>query len=343
MKNSRKRDRVIAAISHKESDVVPCQLDLTDNMREKLENYFDNKNFLNEIAGNHMVRAKNKNHQIIDERSYMDIFGVVWQKDSNGDIGSVRNYHFPNDDFDNAYEFPKPDRRLIDSKCNDMLKSEPDLFHIYEIGLSLFERAWSLRGMEDLLVDMKINPEFVDKLLDRITEYNLGVIDIAAQYPIDCIMLGDDWGQQRGLIMGYPLWKRFIQPRIKVMYERIKSHGLYVAQHSCGDNYELFPDLIDMGLDIYNTFQPEIYNFEEFKKEYGKSLTIYGGISTQGVFAHGTPKEVYDTTVRTIEVLGKDGGYIVAPTHQLMHDTPVENVLAFLDAVHGRPLQYQNL
>ena len=340
MKENTKRSRVIAAISHQECGVVPCQLDLTDNMKAKLANYFNNENFLTEIAGNHIVRAKNKNHHIIDERTYMDIFGVVWQKDSSGDIGSVRGYHFTNDDFNNTYEFPKPDPALIEEKCNEMLNTEPELFHIFEIGLSLFERAWSLRGMEDLLVDMKINEKFVDDLLDRITEYNLGVIDLAAQYPIDCIMLGDDWGQQRGLIMGYPLWKRFIRPRIKLIYDRIKSYGLYIAQHSCGDNYELFPDLIDMGLDIYNTFQPEIYNFETFKKEYGKYLTIYGGISTQGVFAYGTPQEVYDTTLRTVDILGKDGGYIAAPTHQLMHDTPIENVLAFLDAVHGRTLHH---
>jgi len=331
-----KRERVVSAVLHKNTDRIPHQLDLTDRIRQRLALYFEDENFLITKADNHLVREKNKNHQPLGERSYRDIFGVVWEKDQNGDIGAVRDFCLSDDEFNDTYAFPVPDEALISSKCENMRKETPDLFHIYEIGLSLFERAWSLRGMENFLIDMVANPGFTDALLDKITEYNLSVIDIAARYPIDCILLGDDWGQQQGLMMGYPLWKRFIKPRVKILYERIKKHGLFAAQHSCGDNNELFPDLIEIGLDIYNTFQPELYDLENFKRQYGRDLTVYGGISTQGIFTHGSPKEVYDTTVRTMEILSAGGGYIAAPTHQLMDDTPTENVLAFLDAVQCR-------
>ena len=123
--------------------------------------------------------------------------------------------------------------------------------------------------MEDVLVDFILNPEFVGELLDRIVEYNLKVADLAARYPIDCIFFGDDWGQQRGLIMGPEHWRNYLKPRLIRMYSHVKSKGMKVAQHSCGDIREVFPDLIEAGMDIYNTFQPEIYDVGEMKRLYG--------------------------------------------------------------------------
>lgn len=268
--------------------------------------------------------------------SHRDIFGVTWYKEQEGgDIGIVRDFIMKEPQIE-PYIFPEPDAELIKEKCERIVNNYGNLFKIYEIGFSLYERAWTLRGMDSLLMDFILNKKFVDELFDKILEYNLKVIDLAAQYPIDCIMFGDDWGQQKGLIMGPKLWKRFIKPRIAKMYERVKKHGLYIAHHSCGDNYELFPELIGMGLDIYNTFQPEIYDLEKYKKEFGNYLTIYGGISTQCILSKGTPEEVKAETRRTMDVLGRNGGYIVAPTHQITTDIPLENILAFIEVVKGQ-------
>ena len=82
-----------------------------------------------------------------------------------------------------------------------------------------------------------------------------------------------------------------------------------------------------------DTFQPEIYDLKKFNLEYGNDITIYGGISTHGVLSQGTPEQVYDTTIKSVEILGKNDGYIAAPTHQCTNDIPVENFLAFLNAV----------
>ena len=327
------RDCVIKSIEHKSTNTIPYQLDLTLSVHEKLCDYYEDDEFLYTNIGNHLIREKNKNHRIIDPLSHQDIFGVIWKKEKEGgDIGIVSDYLLKEPQIE-PYVFPKPDAGMIKSKCEHMIANHPSLFKIYEIGFSLFERAWTLRGMESLLMDFIQEEEFVDELLDAILEYNLGVIELAAQYPIDCIMFGDDWGQQKGLIMGPKLWKRFIKPRMEIMYKAVKGHGLYVAHHSCGDNYELFRELIEMGLDIYNTFQPEIYDMDAFKKEFGKQLTIYGGISTQGLLAHGTPAEVRETTKRTMDALSKDGGYIVAPTHQCTSDIPLKNIFAFVETV----------
>ena len=200
---------------------------------------------------------------------------------------------------------------------------------MYIIGFSLYERLWPLQGIEQPLEDFLLEPEFIDEVLDGIVEYNCKVVDIVAQYPIDCIFYGDDWGQQQGLIMGYPLWKRFIKPRLKKMYDHVKKYGMYVAQHSCGDCRQVFPDLVELGLDIYNTFQPEVYDIVDFKERFGKDLTFYGAISTQKILPFKTPEEVKAEMHRIMDILGKDGGYILAPTHAMPGDIPEENVLAF--------------
>lgn len=326
-----KRDRVLKAINHQITDIIPYQLDLTQGVHEKLSAYFGDQDFLYTMVGNHLVREKNKNHQPIDDLTYQDLFGVTWHKEqAGGDIGIIKNYIMMEPQI-TPYSFPEPDTGLIQSKCERIIKDHDDLFKIYEIGFSLYERAWTLRGMDNLLMDFLLNEGFVNELLDRILEYNLGVIDRAAQYPIDCIMFGDDWGQQKGLIMGPKLWREFIKPRVAQMYERVKMHGLYVAQHSCGDNYELFGDLIDLGLDIYNTFQPEIYELERFKKEFGNYLTVYGGISTQGILSKGRPPEIRKEMDRIMRVLGENGGYVLAPTHQITTDIPLDNILTFIE------------
>jgi uroporphyrinogen decarboxylase len=120
------------------------------------------------------------------------------------------------------------------------------------------------------------------------------------------------------------------------MYSYVKSKGMYVAQHSCGDIHEVFPYLIDAGLDIYNTFQPEIYNVVEMKKLYGKHITFYGGISTQRLLPFASSDEVRLETRKMMDLIGKGGGYIVAPTHAIPDDVPTENILAFLDVVKNQ-------
>jgi len=200
----------------------------------------------------------------------------------------------------------------------------------------MYERAWTLRGIENLLVDMIEEPQFVHDLLDAITEYNLKVIDIGLEYDIDGFHFGDDWGQQRGLIMGPVHWRTFIKPRMARMYARVKSKGLIVSQHSCGDIEEIFPDLIEIGLDIYQTVQPEIYNLKEIKRKYGNDLTFWGGISTQGLLPYGTAGEVRQVARETIKIMNQDGGYIAAPTHALPRDIPVENVIALMEVFQNQ-------
>ncbi|NCB32188.1 MAG: uroporphyrinogen decarboxylase, partial [Clostridia bacterium] len=193
---------------------------------------------------------------------------------------------------------------------------------------TLFERAWSLRGMENLLMDMIEEPQRVDALLDAICEYDLRVLDIALSYEWDGFHFGDDWGQQRGLIMGPHLWRRFIKPRMARLYARVKEKGLWVSQHSCGDLRDILDDLAEIGLNVYNTVQPEIYDLAALKRDYQGRLAFWGGISTQRDLSRGSPAEIAQITRQTLRLMARGGGYIAAPTHAVEFDVPPENLLA---------------
>jgi len=323
-----KREAVIQVLSHKEVHPVPYNLDLTDEVHKRMIGYSGDEQYL-EHSGSYIALERNESFTTLSATLFRDMFSVVWDRRQEGDFGIVADYPVKQASLD-GYAFPKPDEKLIREKCERLIKKS-DMFTMYTIGFSLFERAWTLYSMEELLCAFLCEKNFVHELFDRIMDYNLAVIDIVCQYPIDCVFFGDDWGQQRGLIMGYPLWKEFIFPQLRRMYDYVKSKGKYVAQHACGDCREVFPDLVDLGLDIYNTFQPEVYDIVDFKKRFGRHITFFGGISTQCLLPFAAPEEVKAEMRRITNILSKDGGYIIAATHAMPADIPNENVKAFLE------------
>lgn len=331
------REVVICSIMRNNPPYVPWQIDVTAGVDEQLRTHYGRDDYLYVCINNHMVREKNKNHQELGGGAHRDIFGVVWRKQPGaaGDIGDIITYQLGEPEIGN-YKLPSPNAGLPAQKCGGMVRDHIDRFRIFELSTTLFERAWTLRGMENLLVDFLLEPKFVMQLLDEITDYVLEVIRIACKFDIDAVMFGDDYGQQRGLIMGPIHWRRYLKPLLQRLFNEAKKHGKFVILHSCGDLRGIMGDLVDMGLDVYNTFQPEIYDMASFKKEYGKHLTIYGGVSTQGVLAYGTPEQVREEALRAMDILGSDGGgYIVAPTHQFPYGTPLANMLSFIDTVQG--------
>ncbi len=324
-----KRDIVIQALKHQPVPVIPYYLDLTEKEEEKMIEYTGDPLYF-EHSESFLAQERNESFTDLGDGVFKDMFGVIWDKGTQeGDFGIVKVAPIP-DSTIGDYQFPEPDEALIREKC-ERLVAQKDKFTMYIIGFSLYERLWTLHGTFETLIDFLEEPEFIEELLEKIVEYNCKVVDIVAQYPIDCIFFGDDWGQQVGLQMGYPLWKKFLKPCLKKMYDHVKSYGMYVAQHSCGDCREVFPDLVELGLDIYNTFQPEVYDIADFKKRFGDHITFFGGISTQYILPFKTPEEVKAEMHRVMDILSVNGGYILAPTHAMPADIPEENVIAFME------------
>ena len=333
-----KRDRVISAVNHIDTGFVPYNIFLTMQAHDSLIDYVNDPDYINRI-GNHIAQAYYDGYPEETEPGagyWKDQFGVLWNRNgADKDIGVIEGLQIPEPTL-SGYTFPKLDEARIRENYEQVLADAGDKCTIGAIGFSMFERAWTLRGMENLLADMVMEPDFVDELLDAICAYNLKIIDIGLEYPIDGFHFGDDWGQQKGLIMGPNYWRRFIKPRQKIMYEKVRAAGKFVSQHSCGDIQEIFPDLIDIGLNVYQTFQPEIYDIPTVKREFGKDLTFWGGISTQRVLPFVKPEEVKNVTREMIRVMGSGGGYIAAPTHSVPADVPSENIVALVEAFQNQ-------
>ncbi len=324
------------AIRHRSTEPVPYYAEFTAGEKEKLIHYYGDDRFEERFTRFLQAGVYGWFEGVPGRPGFVrDEFGVIWNRSgADKDIGVIEGAVIP-DICDCRYRMPSPDEARFREVLRG-LENQRDCFTVVDVGFMMFERAWTLLTMPEALMAMIAAPAELESLLDSICEFDLKVIDIALEYGIDCIHFGDDWGQQKGLIMGAPHWRRFIKPRLKRLYERVKSRGRFVSQHSCGDIHELFPDLIEIGLDVYQTFQPEIYDIERVKNEYGRDLTFWGGISTQRLLPCAPPDEVRRETARIMRIMSKGGGYIAAPTHAVPADVPAENIAAMLDVFENQ-------
>ena len=334
-----RRERVIAALNHRETDIVPYFVEFTEQEAQNMSAFLVNREFEKDWGLHlHYIQYWGWPTQREDKPEYfVDDFGVEWNRSgADKDIGMVDHPLFPDPDEEIVYTFPKIDEMHLRAEYEQLIAEKEDKFCMAGFGFSMFERSWSLMGMENVLIRMLTDPESLEELYDSICEYNLHLIDIALEYEIDGVYFGDDWGQQKGMIMGPEHWRHFIKPRMKRMYDRVHKEGKYVFQHSCGDCSEILGDLIEIGLDCYQTFQPEIYDIEEVKKKYGDKLTFWGGISTQHLLVQATKEQVQPETIRIMKIMKKGGGYIAAPTHAVAFDVPPQNIAAMIEVFQNQ-------
>ena len=236
------------------------------------------------------------------------------------------------------YPFPDPFAEgRFDAAKAALKKYGKNYGIIGELETTIFETAWYLVGLEKFLTDLMLGARYVEPLLDRIMNINIDIGKELIRLGADMIWCGDDFGGQHGMIMSPDIWRAVFKPRIKYVFQEFRhvNPDIKIAWHSCGSIVPIISDFIEIGLDILNPIQPLAKDMtpELLKREFGRDLCFFGGIDVQDLLPHGSPQQIKDEIKRRIDILGRDGGYIVAPAHNVQDDTPVENVLAMFKVV----------
>ena len=267
-----------------------------------------------------------------------DGWGVAHEK-SPTSMHMTRMHH-PMKNFTTLEEmkaYPLPDYSTVDFSLLQKQMKE-----IHAKGLAVFvwqectiwETAWYLRSMELLMTDMAMEDEKATWLLDQSTDRACYRAGIFAGQGADILGLGDDIGIQESILMDTYMYRTMLKPRLQKVISAAKSvkSDILVSYHSCGYIEPFIPDLIEVGVDILNPVQPECMSFEKLHKEYGDVLSFSGTIGTQKLMSFGTPRQVYDETIRNLKIAGKKGGLFCCPTHMLEPEVPWENLEAYVQA-----------
>lgn len=329
-----KRDVVKQVVDFKVPPYVPWSFRFTLEARETLAHHFGTSE-LQPFIQNHFIELGHDEFVPIGNDRFRDIFGVVWDRSVDKDIGNVEGQVLSEPSL-KGFTLPDPRDPRLFSDIPGKLEQYSDCYRLYCLGFSLFERAWTLRGMEAFYMDCVESPGFVRDLFNAIADYNIARVNEAVKYDIDAVIFGDDWGQQQGLLMGYPMWKEMVFPSLQRMYKAVRDAGKTVVIHSCGDVDELFDDLISIGLKVFNPFQPEVMDVDTLLERYRGKLSFWGGLSTQRTLPHGSVEDVRKETRHLIDV-GRAGSYILSPAHAVESDVPLANMLAFIEEAQRQP------
>jgi uroporphyrinogen decarboxylase len=342
------REIVIRALSKDNPVKVPKDMEFTSFVEQKLKEKIGNVDlrdyFKMEMRSIDINPTKKKTDfskylpDNLPEGTYIDSDGIARVP------GSM--YHFTRkigplerlSDLKELKEFPFSDE-MADYRY-DGLKERVDKLHKQGYFVSgdkgnLLELAWSLRGMDNFLVDLVSNDELVEYLLDRITEMKEFKVEMFAKAGCDQIMFSEDLGMQDRMIMSPDTWRKWFKPRWKRIIAKAKSinPNIFIWFHSDGDIREVIPDFIEIGVNVLNPVQPECIDPAEIRKLYGDKLAFWGTIGTQTTMPFGTPEDVKNEVKKRIETVGYDGGLVLAPTHTLEPEVPMENIFAFFEAV----------
>jgi uroporphyrinogen decarboxylase len=336
------RDRVLAAVDHQQTDRVPVDLWAEDEVWERLkrdlgvesrdavcERLAVDVRYISPAYPPDVVTIGVKQN-MWGERWMManTPWGMNWEH-VDGALAKVTS-------LEEIEAFPWP-------SCDDVdysgLAEQCDKYAGYAIAFGnadIFERPALVRGWENFLCDASLNPDWVDfitkKFLDFFVEDFNRCLE-ATDGRIDIFWALTDLGTQLGLLQSRKMFQRFIAPSIRALAEQSRRHGVKFMFHSCGSVRELIPDLIELGVDILNPIQPAAAGMEPegLKRDFGDRLCFHGGIDIQYLLPLEPADAVRAETRRRVNILGDDGGYILAPSHNLQQDIPTENILAMYD------------
>jgi len=280
--------------------------------------------------------------QISSDNAIMDIWGRQFKIVQNpfGAYEEIASYPLAEiDSISDISKYPWPDPDWWDFSLLPEYFSELDTeteSHLRYRAGSIFEVGWQLRGMEKFFLDLSLEPKIPIEIMERLTEITIETTRrflIAAGDRVDMVYFYDDVATQNSLMMSRQMWHKFIRPHHAKIIEVAKSFGKQVMYHCDGAIYPLIPDLIDLGIDVLNPVQADAKGMlpDKLKKEFGDRLSFHGGIDIIKTLPNGTPQEVGKEVKTRISQLGGGGGYILASSHHIQADTPLENIYAMYD------------
>lgn len=318
MRQESRRDLVKAAIEHRETSRVPYNIRPDARMQEKLRERF----------------GWEKRELTLGRLDLNEFF--------DNDVEMIRipwwGWHDLQEDWRGSYP-PESKDTVRGSGCYDTFydhlvqeRERNDRYFLATVYGSHFEKANAARGIENYLMDIGGDFAFAKRLCTRIIDRNMTMLEnILDCDEIDGVLLGSDWGSQKGLLMSPDTWDELIRPGEQREYDLIHAFGKDVWVHSCGKIDVLISRLVEMGVDVLNPVQPECMDVPALKSDFGDRLTFWGGISTQHLLPFGTPDEVRAGCREFKAMMRKGGGYIFSPAQDLQADVPFENVEALLE------------
>lgn len=352
-------DRIRNTIAHNPADRTPCDGAFSPSIWKSLRENFrteDKEQILN-LLGIDIRQA------VLEPSNEFAAIAVPSPVDADVGVGARNLVHIlPNGDFEDdrgirraigsaseyfrfvshplsgaerpeEYAFPDPDLPERFAHLDYSVQQFKDKYMIAIETGNIFRDAWELRGLEQFLMDTRLNPDFVTRLLDIITESKIVEVTRLIEHGADIVQLVGDISSERSMLISPRWWRTEIKPRLARVIQATRRPGMYFYFHSDGAMQAVLPDLIEIGFDIINPLQPECMDLLSIKQQYGAQFTMHSTMSSQHTLPFGTPEDVRAEVRACIQNFGSNGGLILAPSNIVQADVPLENVLALYDEI----------
>jgi uroporphyrinogen decarboxylase len=355
------RERVELALNHERSDRCPFQVGFTPEFAARLQDEKGIRSLKvhNPHGGGNSYAIERAigadilitsvgwaNSYYMDTQPYTDEWDIGWDvvpyntPFGNGIYTEICRHPLADDHAISGYHAPDPNRPELYRAAEQMIQDfKAEYWIVGSTVTTVFETAWALRGFKQMLMDMARNPDLANALFEIPYHYHLTAAKKLVELGVDMIYLGDDMGAQTQMMISPSMWRKYFKPRMANIIAGLKSinPALKVAYHTDGNVEPIIPELIEIGLDVLNPIQPASMDPAKIKKEYGDKLCFWGTIDEQYTLPFGSPQNVINEVNLRLETVGFNGGLILAPTHSVQLDTPLENFWAMVNTVN--PLQ----
>jgi uroporphyrinogen decarboxylase len=264
--------------------------------------------------------------------TWIDEWGVLYKSGPevvahpvSGPIASMDNLQ--------SYDPPDPNAPARLGELPDLVKrykgSRAIIFH----QRAAFMWAAYLNGIDNLLMNMVLEPNFAEALMDMVLETNIAVARRAVQAGADVIALGDDYAYNAGPMMSPELFDKMILPRLKRMVDVIHEEGTMVIKHSDGNLYPILEAMVSCGADGLNPIEPVAgMDLATVKRLVGNRIALVGNVDCGHLLSHGTPEQVRQTVRQCIIDAGSGGGYLLCSSNSIHSSCKPENLKAMVEA-----------